>query len=119
MSKKVTATSKAVNVGDMWICLASDGTIRATDSVTCRGDEVGGFNTAVTKSGLAAVKKAAPILIQIDKLQVALSKINTGQEGDHGPVLFEGEEGDEACIRVGCTTVYPDELAGVMKSLGL
>jgi hypothetical protein len=118
MSKKVTAVRNAATVEGNWMCLASDGSIRMADNQQKKGVEVTNNDIAITKEGMAAIKKAAVILMQIEKLKDSLSKIKTGKAGDYGEVMFEDESGEPA-VRVGCTAVYADQLAGYIKALGL
>jgi len=121
MSKKVTSLTGYVQVEGTNLCAASDGTIRAVGTeINKKGMDVEDYDIAVTKTGLAAIKKAAVILLQIEKLKVALDKINCGQAGEYGQVCFTSEDDEEvACVRVGCTQVFTEDLGAYMKKLGL
>jgi len=116
MSKKVTAVNKSIAINGNHLCLATDGTIRY--EAAFKGDDVSHAEVAVTSDGLKAIKRAVPILLEIERLESQLSKIKPGREGHLGPLVFEDEDGEPG-IRVGCTTVYPNELAGYLKAIGL
>ncbi len=117
MSKKVTAVTNAVDVEGSALCLATDGTIRNVSSVTSKGYDVTDDDVAITRQGLQAVKRAAVILLEIERLKSQLEKIKPGAEGDLGEILFENDQ--VPCIRVGCTTVYPEDLPRYFKALGI
>jgi len=118
MSKTVTAVSKAVMVGGNALCLASDGTVRHVSLDTKKGGEVQDFEIALTRDGIRAVLKAAPLMAQIADAEKKLRAIKTGAEGDLGDLVFEGQNG-EIAVTVGCTSVSPEELPGYLKALGL
>lgn len=115
------------------VAMASDGQIYHVSMSTPKGtvmDKVmdNQYEVAVTKSGVAAIKKAIPHLIVAAKARQALYNLEqSAQAGGLGGLAFieynEDENSDldllEFGIGVGCTFVNVSKLPKVLKALGL
>ena len=120
MSKPVTAVASTIDVDGSYLTFASDGTIREGGDHHKRGDDVSKDNIAVTREGVRAVLKAAPLFAQMAEIDKKIRSIKVESEGEYGALEFTDSENDYGlCVKVGCTEVLPDQLAGYLKKLGM
>lgn len=138
MSKAVTFTTGAIcleSSGES-VAMATDGNIYHVGPYARKGDELNEDHVcAITKAGLARIKKCVPALIKaasalkkVDKIKEDVAKLAESIEAsDMGAVRFvattEEEDAEEIAgkfgIGVGCTFIEIKDVPGVLKKLGV